>query len=129
MTPITQAGRLSVDALADFTGLGVHERDSTSLCAWTALPYFLSRPFMTTSRAWIILLAMPKSELRLLIALAVCAALICAGYRVRNYLKIQSYLNQKSSMLVHPRIGATTTLRILATFIRFAGTHQSRTMS
>jgi hypothetical protein len=55
--------------------------------------------------AWIILLAMPKAQLRLLIGLAVCAALIYAGYKVRNHLKIQRYLDKKSAIVVHPKVG------------------------
>jgi hypothetical protein len=61
--------------------------------------------FETGSGAWIILLVMPKAQLRLLIGFAVCAALIYAGYKVRNHLKIQRYLDKKSAIVVHPKVG------------------------
>ena len=48
---------------------------------------------------------MPKAQLRLLIGFAVCAALIYAGYKVRNHLKIQRYLDKKSAIVVHPKVG------------------------
>jgi len=50
---------------------------------------------------------MPKVQVRLLIGLVVCAALFYAGYKVRNHLRIQRYLNRQSAIVVHPKIGDT----------------------
>jgi hypothetical protein len=53
------------------------------------------------------LFAMPNSKPRLLIGFVVCAALTYAGYVVRNHLKIQRYLDKKSAIVVHPKVGET----------------------
>jgi hypothetical protein len=51
------------------------------------------------------LLAMQNPERQLLIGLTLCVALIYAGYKLRNHLKIQRYLREKSAMVIHPRVG------------------------
>jgi hypothetical protein len=53
---------------------------------------------------------MPKAQKQLLIGCLICASLIYAGYKIRNYVRIQKYLAEKSATVVNPKIGENDAL-------------------